>query len=137
MAIAQDGDVVVTELLDLGVSPDGSYAEMKLKNSDGSIQMLRFSPTTMQLFVNRVFQVFQNENLKKEEALGYAVVQPLEALTAMAQEAIGGKAVIIGFRLDTGLPVSFAVPPPEAEELHKQLGRAVKKAMRQFSQRRH
>jgi hypothetical protein len=39
---------------------------------------------------------------------------------------------IISFRIGHGLPVSFAVPPGEAEELRKQLGQTVKKARRQF-----
>jgi hypothetical protein len=35
---------------------------------------------------------------------------------------------IISFRIGHGLPVSFAVPPGEAEELRKQLGQTVKKS---------
>ena len=130
-------DVLVTQLLGCGVLPDGTIAEMTLKNSDGKIQVLRFSPTTMLAFVNSVFELFLNEKLQKEQALGYSEMQPLPVSATMAIPAVGGTAVLVGFRLETGLPVAFAVPPPEAEELHKQLGEAVAKAIQQFSQSRH
>lgn len=130
-------DVVVVEMPSASVSPDGSLAQMIFKNSDGSLQVLRFSPSTMLTFVNRVFQLFLNEKIKKESRIGYGEVQPLPAVTTYAQEAVGGKAVILGFRLQKGLPVAFSVPPPEAAELHKQLGTAVEKAMKEFSESRH
>ena len=130
-------DVLVTEMPGAAVSPDGSLAEMTFKNSDGTVQVLRFSPTTMLAFANKVFELFLNEKIQKESKLGYGVVQPLPAVATYAQEAVGGQAVILGFRLQTGLPVAFSVPPPEAEELHKQLGPAVEKAKKQFSESRH
>ncbi len=135
--MAVPNNIVVTEMPGAMVSPDGSFAEMRLKNSDGTTQTLRFSPSTMMTFVNRIFELFLNEKIKKEQALGYGEVQPLSAVTTFAQEAVGGKALILGFRLETGLPVAFSVPPSEAEELHKQLGEAVEKAKRQFSESRH
>lgn len=130
-------DVLITQLLGCGVAPDGTIAEMTLKKSDGRIQVLRFSPTTMLDFVNSVFELFLNEKMQKEQAHGYFEMQPLPISATMAIPAVGGKEVLVGFRLETGLPVAFAVPPPEAKELHKQLGEAVSKAMQQFSQSRH
>jgi hypothetical protein len=136
MSPAKD-DVLVTQLLGCGVLPDGTIAEMTLENSDGRIQVLRFSPTTMLAFVNSVFELFLNEKMQKEQAFGHFEMQPLPVSTTMAIPAVGGEAVLVGFRLENGLPVAFAVPPPEAKELHKQLGEAVSKAMQQFSQSRH
>jgi hypothetical protein len=130
-------DVLVTQLLRCGVLPGGTVAEMTFKKSNGRIQVLRFSPTTMLGFVNSVFELFLNEKMQKEQALGYSEMQPLPVSTTMAIAAVGGTAVLVGFRLETGLPVAFAVPPSEAEELHKQLGEAVAKAIQQFSQSRH
>ena len=65
-------DVLVTQLLGCGVLSDGTVAEMTLKKSDGRIQVLRFSPTTMLGFVNSVFELFLNEKMQKEQALGYS-----------------------------------------------------------------
>jgi len=136
MTQAKD-DVLVTQLLECRVLPDGTIAEMTLKKSDGRIQVLRFSPTTMLGFVNSVFELFLNEKMQKEQALGYSEMQPLPVSATMAIPAVGGTAVLVGFRLETGLPVAFAVPPPEAEELHRQLGAALATAIQQFSQSRH
>ncbi len=130
-------DPVVIEMPTAFVSPDGSFAEMKFKNSDGSSQILRFSPDTMMIFVSRVFELFVNQKIQMESKIGHAVVQALPAVTTFAQLAIGGKAVILQFRLHTRLPVAFSISPLEAEELHKQIGKAVKKAKRQSSEIRH
>lgn len=130
-------DIHVTEMPSASVLEDGSVAVMEFKNSDGSSQFLRFSPSTMLSFVNRVFELFLNEQVKKAQSSGHMDVQPLPAAVTMAQEAVGGEAVILSIRLRTGLPVAFAIQPAEAEELHKQLGKAIKKARRQASSNRH
>jgi len=130
-------DAIVVEMPNASVSPDGSFAEMELKNSDGSSQILRFSPDTMMLFVSRVFELFLHHKIQMESKIGHVVVQPLPAVTTFAQQSIGGKAVILQFRLQNGLPVAFSISPSEAEELYKQIGEAVKKAKRQSSETRH
>jgi hypothetical protein len=109
------------------VAEDGSFAEMTLKNSDSTIQVIRFSPDTMMQFVSKVFELALFQKIQKESKAGLAVVQPFQATTTMAQEDIHHKAVILQFRLKSGLPVSFALQASEAEELHKQLGKAVEK----------
>ena len=130
-------DAVVIEMPNASVSPDGSLAEMEFKNSDGSSQIIKFSPDTMMTFLSKVFELFVNQKIQMESTLGHAVVQTLPAVTTFAQEAIGGKAVILQFRLQTGLPVAFSISPSEAEELHRQIGKAVKKVKRQSLEIRH
>lgn len=66
-----------------------------------------------------------------------AKLQPFPTSAALAQEAVGGEAIIMSFWLGNGLPVSLAVPSLEAEKLRKQLGQAVRKARWEFSQSRH
>ncbi len=130
-------NVVVIGMPRASVLEDGSVAEMEFKNSNGSVQLLRFSPSTMMGFVNRVFELFLNQKIQEATSLGHMEVQPLPAVVTAAQEAVGGEAVILSVRLQTGLPVAFAIPPAEAEELRKQLGKAVKKARREASSARH
>ena len=55
----------------------------------------------------------------------------------MAQEAVGGNEVVVGFRLDSGMPLTVALTTEEADKLHKKLGLAVKAAERQCSTMRH
>jgi len=129
--------IVITELQGANVSPDGSYTEMTVKKSDGSIQILRFEPTIFLNLLTRVFELFLNQKLQREKAEGFVHTEPLAVSTSMAQESVGGKAVIVSFRLSSGLPADFALSPQEAEELHKQLGLAVEQARRQSSQSRH
>jgi len=128
---------VITELQGAQVSPDGSYTEMTVKRSDGSIQILRFEPRIFLNLLTKVFELFLNQKLQKEKAEGLVHTQPLHVSTSMAQESVGGKAVIVLFRLSSGLPAEFALSPQEAEELHKQLGQAVDRARQQSSQSRH
>ena len=128
---------LVTEMPRASVTPDGSIAVMEMRLSDGSSQTLRFSPKTMMSLVNRVFELFVNQMLQTAKASGHLEVQPLPAVATSAQEAVGGEKVILSVRMETGLPVSFSVDPAEAEELHRQLGKAVKKARRQSSAKRH
>jgi len=130
-------DIIVIEMPSAFVSPDGSFSEMEFKNSGGSSQILRFSPDTMMLFLSRVFELFLHQKIQMESKIGHVVVQPLPAVTTFAQETIGGKAVILQFRLQSGLPVALSISPLEAEELHKQIGEAVKKAKRQSFETRH
>jgi hypothetical protein len=130
-------DPIVVEMPNAFVSPDGSFAEMEFKNSDGSSQILKFSPDTMMIFVSKIFELFLNQKIQMESMIGHVVVQPLRAVTTFAQPTIGGKAVILQFRLQSGLPVAFSVSPLEAEELHRQIGEAVKKIKRQSPENRH
>ena len=129
-------DPIVVEMPDSSVSPDGSFVEMTLKNSDGSIQVIRFSPDTMMNFVGKLFQLFLNQKIQMESMVGHAYIQAIQAVTTSAQQAIGGKAVILHFRLQNGLPVAFSILPSEAEELHRQIGEAVKKARQEPSKDR-
>ena len=135
--VLTDVEIVVTEMPEFQVAPGATLAEMKFHNSDGTVQTLRFSPDTMMTFVNKVFEVFLNEKLAKDKEVGYASVEPLWATSAMAQEAVGGNEVVVGFRLDSGMPLTVALTPDDAETLHKKLGLAVKAARRQFSDMRH
>jgi hypothetical protein len=63
-----------------------------------------------------VFELFLNQKLQKEKAEGLVHTQPLAVSVSMAQESLGGKAVIVSFRLSSGLPADFAVSPQEAEK---------------------
>ena len=128
---------VVVSMPGASVTEDGTIVEMELKISDGSVQTLRFSPTLFLSLVNRTFELFVNERMKKAASQGHIESQPLPVVTTFAQEAVGGQAVILGVRLQNGLPVEFSIPPAEAEELHKQLGAAVEKAKLQSSSKRH
>ena len=122
----QDRPVVI-EMPNANVAEDGSFAEMILKNSDGIIQTIRFSPDTMMLFVARVFELALFQKIQRESKAGLADIQPLQAVTTMAQEDLHHKVVILQFRLQSGLPVAFAVQSSEAEELYNQLGKAIQK----------
>jgi hypothetical protein len=120
-------DRIVVEMPNAYTTEDGSEAVMVLKNSDRSIQTIRFSPDKMMLFLARVFELSLKQKIETESKLGLATVQPLPAVTTMAQEDMHHKAVILQFRLESGLPVAFAISPTEAEEFYKQLGKAVEK----------
>jgi hypothetical protein len=71
------------------------------------------------------------------KAQGHAEVHPLRVAASSAQEAVGGKIVVLSLKLENGLPVAFSLQPTEAEELHKQLGEAVTKAKQQGAAERH
>ncbi len=119
------------------VSPDGELAEMEFELSDGSRQRLRFSPTTMSGFCGRVFELVANQRRQTGVASGPYPIQPIQVGATFADAAVGGAAVIVGIRMKSGFPVHFAVDTREAAELHRQLGKAVKKAKRQSSDSRH
>jgi len=129
--MATANDAIVTEMPNTYVSPDGHLVEMEFKNSDGTHQILRFPPSTMMIFVNKIFQLFLNEKIQKESRLGRAFVQALHAVAMFAQEDTEKEAVLLHFRLQNGIPVVFSVSPSNAEELHKQIGEAVEKTKRQ------
>jgi hypothetical protein len=118
---------IVVDMPSTLVAVDGSFAEMMLKNDDGTIQTIRFSPDTMMQFVSKVFELFLNKKIQMESKDGLAVAQPLQVSTTMAQQDLLHKVIILQFRLLSGLPVAFAVQPLEAEELYKQLGEAIQK----------
>jgi len=124
---------LVVEMPSANVAEDGSFSEMVLKNSDGSLQTIRFSPDTMMQFVARVFELGVYQKMQRESKAGLVGVQPLQAVTTMAQQDIHHKAVILQFRLQSGLPVAFAVQLAEAQELHRQLGDAIYKMKRTIS----
>ena len=120
-----DQNRVVVDMPNAYVTEDGEQAVMVLKNSDRSIQTVRFSPHTMMQFVSKLFELFLNQKIQKEAREGLAVVQPIAAVRAMAPGDIHHKAVILQFRLQNGLAAPFAVALGEAEELYKQLGDAI------------
>jgi len=122
-----DPNRMIVDMPSANVAEDGSFAEMVLKNSDRTIQTIRFSPEKMMLFLARVFELAVHQKIQKESQHGLAVIQPLQAETTHAQEDLSHSAVIVQFRLSSGLPVAFAVQPPEAEELYNQLGKAIDK----------
>ncbi len=133
----ESNNPTVIEMPRAFVSPDGSLVEMEFKNSDGSSQILRFSPDTMMVFLSKVFELFLNQKIQMESKTGWAVVHPLPAIATSAQEPIDGKAVIVQFRLQNGLPVAFSILPSEAKELHKQVGDALIRIQRQISKQSH
>jgi hypothetical protein len=118
---------MVVDMPNANVAEDGSFSEMVLKNSDGSIQTIRFSPDAMMQFVARVFELGLFQKIQRESRSGLAEVQPLQVVTTMAQQDLHHKVVILQFRLQSGLPVAFAIQPSETEELYKQLGKAIQK----------
>ncbi len=128
---------VVIDMPRTSVTEDGKISEMELLNDDGSKQTIRFSPSTFQTFVSRTFQLFANEKVKRGSASGHTESQPIPVSATMAQEAVGGEKVILSVRMDNGLPVDFSLDAAESEELHRQLGKAVKKARKQSASRRH
>jgi hypothetical protein len=128
---------IVTDMLGASVTEDGQVAEMELLNSDGLMQVIRFSPTLFISFVNRVFQLFANERIKMGLQSGHIESQPIPVSVAVAQETVGGEKIILGVKMENGLPVDFSLDSSEAEILHKQLGKAIKKANKQKSAARH
>jgi hypothetical protein len=86
----------------------------------------------MMKFVSNVFELALFQKIQKESKDGLAVEQPFEVTTTFAQEDIHHKAVILRFRLLSGLPVSFAIQPNEAEIFYKQLGEAIEKRKRKI-----
>ena len=128
---------IVTDMPGASVTEDGQIAEMVLKNSDGSKQIIRFSPTLFISFVSRVFQLFANERIKMGLQSGHIESQPIPVSVAVAQETVGGEKIILGVKMENGLPVDFSLDSSEAEILQKQLGKAIKKANKQKSAARH
>ena len=128
---------IVTDMPRASVTEDGQVAEMELINSDGLKQVIRFSPTLFISFVNRVFQLFANERIKMGLQSGHIESQPIPVSVAVAQETVGGEKIILGVKMENGLPVDFSLDSSEAEILQKQLGKAIKKANKQKSAARH
>ena len=127
----------VVGMISAGVTEEGGLAEITLKHSDGSIQVLRFSPTLFLTLVKKVFELVLPEKMRTAESAGHLEVAPFPVSKTSAQEAFGGNAIIIHLRLQNGILAAFALPPQEAAELHTQLGAAVENALRQQSQSRH
>ena len=116
---------------------DGSIAELHLKNSDGSSQVLRFQPDTFLGFLNRAIQMFFEAQTRKAAKSGHLESQTISIVASSAQESLGGKSVLLSVRMENGTPVSFSMQIAEAEELQKQLGLAAQKARHQSSSERH
>jgi len=123
----------VTGMPQTSVTEDGNFAIMELINSDGTTQVLRFSPSMMLDFVSKVFQLFVNQRIQTARGSGHFESQPIPALNSVAQSADGSKSVILGIQMQNGLQVVFSIQPTEAEELHRQLGKAVKKSRRNLN----
>jgi len=126
-------NILVVDMPSANVAEDGSFSEMVLKNSDGSIQTIRFSPDTMMQLVAKVFELGLFQKIQRESKVGLVDIQPLQAVTTMAQQDMHHKVVILQFRLQSGLPAAFAVQLREAEELYRQLGIAIDKMKKSLS----
>ena len=119
------------------VAQDGSYAEMEFTNSNGTSQLLRFHPKLFLDLMSKTYQLVANQHFQTAQAQGHIEVHPIPVVVSSAQEAIGGKAVILSLKMENGLPAAFALQQAEAEELHRQLGIAVAKAKVQADSGRH
>ena len=120
-------DPTVIDMPNASMAEDGSTAVMEFKNSDGSSQILRFAPDIMMQYLSKVLNMFLFKKAQRDSEQGHTVVHPLQVSSTMASEDMKGKAVILQLRLKDGLPAPFAVPPEKAEELRRQLGKALKK----------
>jgi hypothetical protein len=108
------------------VSPGGQLVEMEFKNSDGTHQTLRFSPSKMMDFIRKVLELFLNEKIGKDSRHGHADVQAFLAVTTYAEEDAAKKAVMLHFRLKNGIPVVLSLSLSNAEGMHQQIGEALK-----------
>ena len=127
----------VTAMPRTSVAPDGTYAEIELTYSNGTSQFLRFQPRTFFDLLSRVYQLVANQQFQKAQAEGHIEVYPIPVIVSSAQEAVGGKAVVLSLKMDNGIPAAFALQQAEAEELYRQLGVAVAKAKNQAEAGRH
>ncbi len=125
--MAKADDAIVTEMANTFVSPGGQLVEMEFKNSDGTHQTLRFSPSQMMDFIRKVLELFLNEKIGEDSRHGLADVQAFPAVTTYAEEDTTKKAVLLHFRLKSGIPVVLSLPLSNAEELHQQIGEALKR----------
>jgi hypothetical protein len=128
---------MVTGMPRTDVAPDGSYAEMDFTVSNGVTRTLRFDPSTLLDLMSRLFQLVAFQRMQKAAASGHGTVKPIAVVVAAAQEAVGGKAVVLLLRMQNGVPVEFALQPDEATELHRQLGLSIEKAKQQLSSNVH
>ena len=125
--MAKADDAIVTEMANAYVSPGGQLVEMEFKNSDGTHQTLRFSPSQMMDFIRKVLELFLNEKIGKDSRQGLADVQAFPAVTTYAEEDTAKKAVMLHFRLKSGIPVVLSLSLSNAEGLHQQIGEALKR----------
>ena len=128
---------VVVSMPRASLIENDSVVELHFKNSDNSIQHLRFSPETFLGLLSRAVQLFLDAQTRKATKSGHLEVQPIPISAANAQESVGSNTVILSVRMQNSTPAWFSMQIAEAEELHRQLGQAVQKAKHQSSNSRH
>ncbi|HKI60723.1 MAG TPA: hypothetical protein VKA31_00370 [Mariprofundaceae bacterium] len=126
----------VKEMPSAALLEDGTYVELEFKGEDGDRVTLGFSPERLNSFVSRAIQLTHQARIQKAASAGHLEVQPLPAVAAMAQEAVGGSAVIVGFRTDNSQTYHFSLSIDEADELRNQLVGASARAKKQAKQTR-
>jgi hypothetical protein len=125
--MAMADDAIVTEMANTYVSPGAQLVEMEFKNSDGTHQILRFSPSKMMGFIRKVLELFLNEKIGKDSRHGRADAQAFPAVTTYAEEDTAKKTALLHFRLRSGIPVVLSLSLSNAEGLHQQIGEALKR----------
>ena len=132
-----DSHGVVVSIPRTSVTQDGNLAEMVLQYSNHKQQTIRFSPKTFFDLLSKTFELVMNQKIQTAASRGHDEIEPLPVSTTMAQEAVGGAAIIVAMKMQNGIPASFAIQKQEAEELHHQLGAAIEKAKAQSASNRH
>jgi len=128
--MATADDAIVTEIANTYVSPGAQLVEMEFKNSDGTHQILRFSPSKMMGFIRKVLELFLNEKIGKDSRRSGVDVQAFPAATTYAEEDTVKKTVLLHFRLKNGIPVVLSLSLSNAERLHQQIAEALKRTKR-------
>ena len=128
--------IKVIEMPRASLLEDGTYVEMEFKGEGGEKVTLGFSPDRLDSFVNRAHQLTHEARIQKAITIGHVDVKPLPVATSMAEAAVGGKAVIVGFQTQNGQRYHFALLPDEATILQNQLVGAVAKAKKEAKQTR-
>ena len=128
--MATADDAIVTEMANTYVSPGGQLVEMEFKNSDGTHQTLRFSPSKMMNFIRKVLELFLKEKMGKDSRHGRVDVQAFPTVTTYAEEDTAKKTVMLHFRLKSGIPVVLSLSLSNAERFRQQIGEALKRTKR-------
>jgi hypothetical protein len=128
--MATADDAIVTEIANTYVSPGGQLVEMEFKNSDGTHQTLRFSPSKMMNFIRKVLELFLKEKMGKDSRHGCVDVQAFPTVTTYAEEDTAKKTVMLHFRLKSGIPVVLSLSLSNAERFRQQIGEALKRTKR-------
>jgi len=127
--MAKGDDAIVTGMANTYVSPDCQLVE-KFENSDGTHEILRFSPSKMTGFIRKVLELFLNEKIGKDSRNSRADAQGFLAVTTYAEEDTAKKTVLLYFRLRSGIPVVLSLSFSNAERFHQQIGEALKRTKR-------